>query len=755
MTVSTTSNRISYAGNGVTLAFTVPYAFYVNTDLIVLVRSAAGVETTKILTTDYTVSGGNGLSGIVTMIVAPATGETLVLLRALPLTQLTDYVNNAIEDAEVIERSFDRLIMLGQQINEISLRSITLGTTSALSGVILPDPGAAKFIRWNVGGTQLEVADITGMGSIGVPVSIVNGGTSATTANAALAALGSTPAASPIFTGTMTAAAANFSGATTVPNKASGDNTTAASNTAFVQQELGSNTNPKVPVRQSVLGGSLDTNGQANWLAIGTGLQVNYNATAKAVAMAFANGFDARGEIDTVVNLTADATNQFGTLAANSTSFLYGDKLTATTITGANTLVPPQYGEIYDRARSALIHADGTNGAALSGGNWTTGLQPGDAYGNTWTTNGNAQLSTGQFKFGTASVLCDGAGDFLELAPAGGCTFQRDGSWTMEGFFRWATLPVATENQTIFTAGQTATDFGTLLELNNTTGTIKLRLSLSSNGTSADITSLTLGTSTSWATAQFYHIVLTYDALAGKYFVYKDGVAEAALTITSTLQVASAVKVRIGERLDATLQQFNGNFDEVRFSPCCRYPNGTTFTPTASAFTPDGHFFSIPDMVMREVTGATTGAGIDPAFTTRSSRLFVGDGDTSAGAVTAVRSYAYRGRYTSADTTIPAIGTRTAFAANLGVVPKAEPVLMLRNVVTEGGWMPGMVFRPIDIFASSWGSMGSVGIEDRNTLSYTKGSPGNFRIVNRTTGTEAPSVAPASWKMFVVAQRGW
>jgi hypothetical protein len=43
MTISTTTSRISYNGNGVTTVFSFPYRFLTNGDLVVLSVSAAGV----------------------------------------------------------------------------------------------------------------------------------------------------------------------------------------------------------------------------------------------------------------------------------------------------------------------------------------------------------------------------------------------------------------------------------------------------------------------------------------------------------------------------------------------------------------------------------------------------------------------------------------------------------------------------------------------------------------------------------------
>jgi hypothetical protein len=128
MTVSTTENRKSYAGNGVTVAFAFPYPFPANADLtVILVNGATGVETTKTLTTHYTVTGaGDAAGGTVTMVTAPAVGETLVILREIDLVQETDFVEGDALPVESIEGGLDRLVMISQQQQETIGRALKM-----------------------------------------------------------------------------------------------------------------------------------------------------------------------------------------------------------------------------------------------------------------------------------------------------------------------------------------------------------------------------------------------------------------------------------------------------------------------------------------------------------------------------------------------------------------------------------------------------------------------------------------------------
>jgi hypothetical protein len=136
MTVSTTTNRASYSGNGSTTAFAYGFKIFADADLTVIIRSSAGVETTKTLTTHYTVSGaGTDSGGNVTFTTGnvPASGETVVILRKLTLTQATDYVANDPFPAESHEDALDRLTMISQQHDEAIGRALKVSQTNVIA----------------------------------------------------------------------------------------------------------------------------------------------------------------------------------------------------------------------------------------------------------------------------------------------------------------------------------------------------------------------------------------------------------------------------------------------------------------------------------------------------------------------------------------------------------------------------------------------------------------------------------------------
>ena len=157
MTISSTANRISYAGNGSTTAFSFPYLFFADDDLkVVLVVDATGVETTKTLTTHYTVAGETvAAGGTVTMGVAPASGETLVIIREEQFTQGLDLVENDPFPSDNVEQQFDILTMQTQQLNDLTQRTVRLsdGFTGTFDPTLPSTTTANTTLVFNSAGT--------------------------------------------------------------------------------------------------------------------------------------------------------------------------------------------------------------------------------------------------------------------------------------------------------------------------------------------------------------------------------------------------------------------------------------------------------------------------------------------------------------------------------------------------------------------------------------------------------------------------
>ena len=147
MTVSTTTTKDSYSGNGSTTAFAYTFPINSTSEITVIERSSAGVETVKaegVGSTNYSIADSGAAGGTVTMVTAPASGTTLVILRNTNLTQATDLVANDPFPAETNESAFDKIQMQTQEIQEEVDRSIKLSRTNTMTSTDFTNSAADR-----------------------------------------------------------------------------------------------------------------------------------------------------------------------------------------------------------------------------------------------------------------------------------------------------------------------------------------------------------------------------------------------------------------------------------------------------------------------------------------------------------------------------------------------------------------------------------------------------------------------------------
>ena len=157
MTIATTLNRIEYTATGGQTIFPYTFLIFLNTDLEVYING-----TLQTLTTDYTVSGlGDITGGNVTLVTGATVNDAVIIVRVLPITQLTDYVENDKFPADTHEKGLDRATMVSQQLLETIGRAIKLPITSTLEDIDIPIPGAGLHLRWNAAGDALELVTVS------------------------------------------------------------------------------------------------------------------------------------------------------------------------------------------------------------------------------------------------------------------------------------------------------------------------------------------------------------------------------------------------------------------------------------------------------------------------------------------------------------------------------------------------------------------------------------------------------------------
>jgi hypothetical protein len=136
MTISSTTVKNSYSGNGTLNTFNYTFKIFADSDLQVIIRDATATETVKTLTTHYTVTGAGNANGgtiVFTSGNIPSATETVVIRRAVPQTQAIDYIANDPFPAESHEEGLDRAMMAVQQLQEEVNRSIKLSKTNTMN----------------------------------------------------------------------------------------------------------------------------------------------------------------------------------------------------------------------------------------------------------------------------------------------------------------------------------------------------------------------------------------------------------------------------------------------------------------------------------------------------------------------------------------------------------------------------------------------------------------------------------------------
>ena len=196
MTLTTTTNRASYAGDGVETEFAIPFQFPDAADIEAVLRDAMGNAALWLENTHYSLTGaGNPAGGTLSVLVAtidhtPASGETLIIRRIVPETQEADYPGGGAFPMTAHEQALDKLTMLVQQHSETLARAPRIPVTTSLPGVPAPEPEALTLLRWNATADAVENADPSTGPALTTPVAVADGGTGGASAASARTNLG-------------------------------------------------------------------------------------------------------------------------------------------------------------------------------------------------------------------------------------------------------------------------------------------------------------------------------------------------------------------------------------------------------------------------------------------------------------------------------------------------------------------------------------------------------------------------------------
>lgn len=206
----------------------------------------------------------------------------------------------------------------------------------------------------------------------------------------------------------------------------------------------------------------------------------------------------------------------------------------------------------------SLLHFDGSDGS-------TTFT---DEQGKVWTAVGNAQIDTAQSKFGTASGLFDGTGDYI-TTPDHADFALASNDWTFDFWVRFNAIGAG---NTIFSQGTDSSNYH-YFGYESSQWIFKKR-----GGT--EITWQV--TDSSITTATWYHVAIVRNG--NTWYVFRDGILKGTTSISTALVDYTGVFAlgifHYGSGTGAN--ELNGWLDEFRFLTIARWTD--SFTPATSAY---------------------------------------------------------------------------------------------------------------------------------------------------------------------------
>jgi hypothetical protein len=210
-----------------------------------------------------------------------------------------------------------------------------------------------------------------------------------------------------------------------------------------------------------------------------------------------------------------------------------------------------------------LIHADGTDASTVfrddNGAREQKGIQA----------IGNAQVDTAQSKFGGASALFDGTGDYLEITKTSDLQLTHTQSWTIEFFVR---IPDISGDKVPISSFRTDSVFnGWSIEINN--ATVKFWQGTAFQNFNSSVSANT-----------WHHIAIT--SSSGSFKMFLDGTEQTATGSLPSSFNNTTTPLFIG-RISGGSRQMNGHLDEIRISNTARYT--AAFTPSTTPFQSDAN----------------------------------------------------------------------------------------------------------------------------------------------------------------------
>ena len=157
MTINISDNnpRISYTATSGQTAFTVPFVFFNDADLNVYIN-----DTLKTITTDYTVTGGDGSTGSITLTSGATLNDVVVITRNVALERTTDFPSSGPFQVASLNTELDTIIAMVADMEDLAERGLRLSDSDTSASLVLADKDARK-------GTVLAFNATTGAVEVG------------------------------------------------------------------------------------------------------------------------------------------------------------------------------------------------------------------------------------------------------------------------------------------------------------------------------------------------------------------------------------------------------------------------------------------------------------------------------------------------------------------------------------------------------------------------------------------------------------
>lgn len=151
MTVQSELNKVSYVGDGETLSFPITVRYFVPDDIDVYIN---GEEVNRNI---YSISGNyDSQNALVNLDTPPSLDDVITIKRNIKITQEVDLLNDGDFDAEIIERSLDKLTMIAQDNKETLSRGVLVQVQVSNFNPNLPVPSPLKYLRFNSNANKIE-----------------------------------------------------------------------------------------------------------------------------------------------------------------------------------------------------------------------------------------------------------------------------------------------------------------------------------------------------------------------------------------------------------------------------------------------------------------------------------------------------------------------------------------------------------------------------------------------------------------------